>query len=125
MEHHIRVATVLTELLDNKFPFLGLRFGIDPLLDLIPFAGDFVATALSFYLVWIAYRIRVPQDKIHEMVGNIIMDFVIGLIPFLGAVGDVFYKANSKNLKILKQYYKPAVEGEILSSSALAPSIYR
>ena len=125
MEHHIKAATFLTELLDNKFSFLGIRFGLDPVLDLFPIVGDILTTAISLYLVWIGYQIHVPENKIHEMIGNIILDFIIGLIPFLGAVGDVFYKANSKNLKIIKSYYIPSVEGEILKSTSLTPSIYR
>lgn len=124
MELHIKSATFLTELLDNKFNFLGVRFGLDPILDLFPVVGDILAALVSFYLVWIAYQIKVPEYKIHEMIGNVIFDFIIGLIPFIGAVGDVFYKANSKNLKIIKTYYTPSVEGEILTG-ALTPSIYR
>ena len=125
MEHHIRAATFLTELLDNKFSFMGVRFGLDPILDLFPIVGDLLAAGVSFYLVWIGYRIHVPENKIHEMIGNVIFDFIIGLIPFLGTVGDVFYKANSKNLKIIKTYYTPAVEGEIIRSSTLTPAIYK
>ncbi len=125
MEHHLKVATYLTELLDNRFRVLGVRFGIDPVLDLFPVLGGILPTLLSFYLVWIGYRIKVPQDKINEMIGNVILDFVIGLIPFLGAVGDIFYKANSKNLKILKQYYNPTIEGEIIKSSTLTPAVYK
>ena len=125
MEHHIKTATYLTELLDNRFRILGVKFGLDPLLDLFPFLGGILPTLLSLYLVWIAYRIKVPQDKINEMIGNVVLDFVIGLVPFIGAVGDVFFKANSKNLKILKRYYNPTIDGEILASSTLQPQIYR
>lgn len=123
MEYHLRAATYLTDLLDNRFRILGVKFGIDPLLDLFPVLGGIIPTLLSLYLVWIAYRIRVPQKKINEMIGNVVLDFVIGLIPFIGALGDVFYKANSKNLKILKQYYSPTIEGEIIASSSLQPQV--
>ena len=82
-------------------------------------------TILSFYLVWIAYQLKIPQDKINEMIGNVVVDFVIGLIPFLGAVGDVFFKANTKNLKILKKYYVPTIDGEIINATTLTPSVYK
>lgn len=121
----MRMAAFLTELMDNKFSFLGIRFGLDPLLDLFPVAGDIFATALSFYLVWIAYQINIPEARIHEMIGNIIFDFIIGLIPVIGEIGDMFYKSNTKNLKILRAYYKPVSEAEIISGGRLTPAIYR
>ena len=125
MEYHIRFATFLTELLDSKFSILGVRFGLDPLLNLFPIVGDVLTALISFYLVWIAHQIHVPKEKIHEMVGNVIFDFVMGLIPIVGDIGDFFYRANSKNLKIIKQYYSPAIEAEILSSRSLTPAIYK
>lgn len=119
----MKLAGFLADLLDRKFKLFGVRFGLDPIFDLIPFIGGIIPTLLSFYFVYLAFRIHVPENKINQMIGNILFDFILGLIPFIGVVGDVLYKANSKNLAILKAYYVPYTEGEIIMPPTLTPSI--
>jgi hypothetical protein len=115
MEAHMRLAEFIANLLDNQFGVGSVKVGIDPLLDLIPGVGNIIAVSFSFYLVWIGLKLKIPRDKIAEMIGNIFLDFLIGAVPVLGTIGDVFYKSNLKNLKILKQYYKSSPkEGTIL-----------
>lgn len=104
MEHHIKAAETITFLLENRFTFLKYKFGLDPLLGLIPWLGDFVGLLFSLYLIWIAGQMKLPEEKIREMIRNIIADFLIGVVPFVGSVGDFFFKANSRNLKILKEH---------------------
>ncbi len=115
MKGHLRTAEALASLLDTKFNFLGVKFGIDPLLDLIPWLGDVIGLFLSSYLIWIGIKMRLPREELMRMVINVVVDFGIGLVPFLGFVGDIFYKANIRNLKILKSYdAKKIIEGEII-----------
>lgn len=104
MEHHLKVAEAITHLMENRFTFLNFKFGLDPLLNAIPWLGDFIALLISLYLIWIAGQMKLPQEKIREMIRNVLLDFAIGAVPILGTVGDFFFKANSKNLKILKEY---------------------
>jgi hypothetical protein len=104
MDYHLQYAQSLADLLDNKFKILGFRFGLDPLIGLVPGIGDVIGLVLSAYIVWVAVQMKVPQDKIAMMLGNILFDFVIGLIPVLGEIGDFVVKANSKNLEILKRH---------------------
>ncbi len=112
---HVRVANILTKALDEQFNLLGIKVGVDPLLDLVPGIGSLVGALLSFYMVWIAWRVEVPDDKITQMIRNIVIDFLIGAVPVVGAFGDIFYKSNRKNLDILKKYApKNIVEGEIV-----------
>jgi hypothetical protein len=115
MEHHLVLAESLTDLLDNRFTIFGFRFGLDPLLDLIPWAGDLLAAFLSLYLVWIGLQIGLPQERIHQMLRNILIDFLIGAVPFLGVIGDALYRANSRNMKILREYAPRIVEAKIIS----------
>ena len=104
MEHHLKVAEAITFLLENRFTFLKYRFGLDPLLGLIPWVGDFLGLLFSLYLIWIGGQMKLPEEKIREMIRNVIADFFIGVIPFIGSVGDFFFKANSRNLKLLKDH---------------------
>ncbi len=114
MNTHLRLATILTSLLDTQFKIGKVRFGFDPILGLIPGFGDLLSLFLSGYLVWIAARMHIPDEEIGKMLKNIFYDFILGSIPIIGDIGDIFYKANTKNLIILKKYSGRIVEGEIV-----------
>lgn len=118
MTPHLKIAEFLTNLLDRRFSFMGVRFGIDPIIGLIPGVGDIISFLLSLYLIWIAIKIKLPSAKISQMTKNIIIDLVIGFIPIVGDLTDFVYQANWKNLQIL-QSHPPIqiVEGEIISGS--------
>ncbi len=113
MQRYIKIAEIWARLLDSKFRIGPVSFGLDAILDLIPGAGDVVGVLLSLYLIWIAYQLRLPQKKIVQMLVNIGIDFLVGLVPFVGAIADIFYKANLMNLKILKEYAS-IEEGELV-----------
>lgn len=113
---HLKIATSMTHLLEGKFQIGGLKFGLDPILGLIPWFGDLFAFSLSLYLIWIGLVMKLPADKIGEMVKNVVIDLLLGAVPVLGDISDFFYKANSKNLKILQNYQRSDIaEGEILA----------
>jgi hypothetical protein len=102
--NHFKSAQMLTELMDNKFKIGKFKFGLDPLLGLFPYFGDIASLGLSFYIIWIAVNARVPGDKIVTMLGNVLYDFLIGLIPILGDLADFAYKANTRNMRILEEF---------------------
>lgn len=114
MEQHIRTASFLAKLLDNKFQIFGFRFGLNVLLELIPELGDVLAAGLSFYLVWIAIQMKLPKEKIIQMIWNITINFILGIIPVIGELTYLFRKANLKNLKILQDHMinHGVIEGE-------------
>lgn len=114
MDKHIALASFLANILDSKFKILGIKFGANALIDLIPGFGDILAAVLSFYIVWIGIEMGLPGVKIFEMIKNIIIAFIIGIIPVIGDVGYIFYKPNIKNLEILKTSKKNLVEGQIV-----------
>lgn len=114
INNHLALARDLTRLLESQFKIGNFRFGLDPILGLIPGGGDLVALGLSFYIVWIGVQMRVPTDKLAMMMGNIAYDFFLGIIPIIGDIADFTFKANTKNLKILSEFAPEGVyEGEI------------
>ena len=111
MKNNIYLASLLANLLDNKFNLFGFRFGVSAVIDLIPGLGDILDVLLSFYIVWIAIQIRIPKTKIAEMIWNIFFSFLIGLIPLAGDAVYIFYKPNLRNIKILKSFDNTILEG--------------
>lgn len=101
---HYRNAKIFTELLDSKFRIGKHSFGLDPILGLVPWGGDIAGLILSIYIIWIALRLRIPGSKVAMMLGNVLYDFLLGIIPILGDIADFVFKANTRNLKILEEF---------------------
>lgn len=115
MESHLKAASVVAYLLDNQFNLFGKRIGLNIFLDMIPGFGDAAIAILSLYLVWIAIEMDLPRIKILEMIFNILINFLFGLIPVVGELTYLFRKANMKNLRILKEFAKNRYqEGEVI-----------
>ena len=89
----------MSNLLDNKFSIGGFKFGLDPLLNLIPYAGQFVAFGTSLSLVVIMLRNGAGSKVAVKMLLNVMLDAILGAIPLIGYVFDFFNKANKKNVK--------------------------
>ena len=100
----------LSHLLDNAFQIPGTnhRVGIDAILGLIPGIGDLVSTALASYIIWEARQLGLPRWKIARMVGNVALDTTVGAIPFAGDLFDVAFKANRRNMKIVRDHLERA-----------------
>jgi uncharacterized protein DUF4112 len=105
----------LAWLLDNLFriPGTNWRFGLDALIGLVPGAGDVVAAILSLFLLVRAFQFRLPKIVILRMLINSLLDFSIGAIPLLGDAFDMFYKANTRNMKLFREY----AEGPLASTT--------
>lgn len=93
----------LARLMDNAFeiPGLKVRVGLDPLIGLIPAAGDAITAAVSLYIVWEAARLGATRKQLTMMVGNVALDALVGCVPGLGDVFDIAFKANTRNLAIM------------------------
>lgn len=85
-------------------PGTRFRFGLDPLLGLIPGFGDVISALLSAWIVAGALRHRVPMPKIIRMVFNILLDMLVGEIPLIGDLFDFAFEENVINMRILMQY---------------------
>lgn len=98
----------LSYLLDEQFRIPGtrFRFGLDPIMNLIPFLGDMSGFFISAALVFTMAKNGASSKIVALMSINIILDATIGAIPVIGQIFDFFYKANSKNIKLLKEHYQ-------------------
>jgi hypothetical protein len=115
MYKHYKTAEALANFLDNRYNFLGLKFGVAPVIGIIPGIGDLIDVGLSLYIVWIALQLSVPTSKIVQMFWNILINFIIGSIPIIGEATYILRRVNLKNFQILKQYAPPRiVEGQVI-----------
>jgi Domain of unknown function (DUF4112) len=105
-EDSVARLEALAHLLDSAFQIPGTnhRVGIDALLGLIPGIGDLVSTALASYIIWEAKQLGLPRWKIARMIGNVAVDTTVGAIPFAGDLFDVAFRANRRNMKILRDH---------------------
>src|SRR5215208_98475 len=97
-----RLATLLDSVL--VIPGTSIRFGADAIVGLVPGIGDTITTALSAYLVYEAYRLGAPGHLLTRMVANVAFDGVIGAVPVAGDVFDVLFRANRRNVRLLRQW---------------------
>ncbi len=96
----------LAKLMDSVFEIPGtkLKFGLDSLLGLIPGVGDTATSIVSLYILQAASRQGVSRLTMTRMAANVALDYVIGSIPILGDVFDFYWKANQKNVELLKAH---------------------
>jgi len=99
-------ARFVSRLLDEavRVPGTQFRFGLDPILSLLPIAGDFAAAVLSLYTVFEAYRLGAPKRTLATMLTLIAVDAVVGSVPVLGSVFDALWKANEWNVRLLERH---------------------
>lgn len=93
--------------LDNSIPVPGTggrRFGIDAIIGLVPFAGDLVSAAIGLYVVWRGSRLGLPRIVVARMLANSAVDLVIGGIPLIGDAFDLWFKANTRNLALMRRH---------------------
>ncbi len=98
---------MLSRLFDVAFvlPGTGVRFGVEALLRLAPGIGDVAASVLSCYLLYEAYRLEVPRRVFARMAGNVAVEAVAGAVPLLGDIFDIGFRANRRNVGILRQHF--------------------
>lgn len=111
----------MERLLEGLFviPVVNRRIGLDVILDLVPGIGDIAGAALGAYIVWEAKNLGMSRWQIARMAGNVGIDFLLGLIPWLGAIPDFFFRSNTYNLRMIRRHldnHHPA--GAILEATA-------
>lgn len=98
----------LSRLFDTAFilPGTNIRFGIEAVMRLIPGIGDAAASALSCWLLYEAHRLKVPTPVFSRMIINVAIEGVVGAVPLLGDLFDVGFRANRRNVQILREYFE-------------------
>ena len=101
-EAAVRRMRFVANLLDDsiRVPGTEFRIGIDPILGILPGAGDAVAAAMSVYIVLESARLGVPFLTLLRMMANVTLDFAIGSVPVIGTLFDATWKANRKNVEL-------------------------
>ncbi|MEL0647157.1 DUF4112 domain-containing protein [Pseudoalteromonas agarivorans] len=85
-------------------PFTKFNIGLEAVIGLIPVIGDAAGLILSSYVLVEAQRLGVSKRIKSKMIINMLIDFVGGLVPFFGDIFDAFFKANTRNTRLLKKY---------------------
>ncbi len=85
-------------------PGTNRKVGMDVLLDLVPVVGTTIAALIGSWLVWEARNLGMSKLQMARMFGNVGIDWALGLIPFVGAVPDFFFRSNTRNLRIIRKH---------------------
>lgn len=95
----------LASTLDSRFRLPGtpIRFGLDTVIGLIPGIGDTLVAAPSAWIIWRGHRMGIGKRHIARMIANSTADYVIGLVPVIGDLFDIGFKANLRNVAILRE----------------------
>jgi hypothetical protein len=117
----------MARLMDSAFviPGTGIRMGLDGLIGLLPVAGDLIAGLVSSYLIWEARQLGASRWVLGRMMANTALDTLVGAVPVLGDAFDVLFRANLKNMALLRRHLEkrgmsraagPVIEGEVVRS---------
>ncbi|WP_310469120.1 DUF4112 domain-containing protein [Sphingomonas sp.] len=116
-----RRVEALEKVMERMFVIPGINrpVGLDVILDLVPFAGSTAGAVLGAYMAWEARNLGMPKHAMARMAGNVGVDWLLGLIPWVGAIPDLFFRSNSRNLRIIKRHLDKhhagtaTIEGEV------------
>lgn len=105
LRRRLRRLEKLARLLETRWrlPVVRVPVGLDAVIGLVPGAGDFVSALISAGIVIEGARLGVTRGTVLRMVGNIGLDFAIGLVPIIGDYADVLFRANTRNLALIRR----------------------
>lgn len=110
------VAQWMDELI--RIPGTNIRIGLDPIIGLFPGVGDFLASSIGFVTLTEGVRTRVPLTVLMRMGLNVLLNDAIGTIPVVGDMFSVWFKSNSRNLKLINRW-KAGEEAAVRKGSRL------
>jgi len=85
-------------------PGTSLRFGLDSVIGLVPFAGDIITGLMGAYIIWEARNLGMSKWTLWRMAGNVGFDTAIGAIPLVGDLFDFAFRSNSRNLRLVRRH---------------------
>lgn len=99
----VRRIRRVSRLMDDaiRVPLINYRIGLDPIIGLIPGAGDVVSVGVSVYTILAARRLGYGGRVLGRMALNVLLDFVVGTVPVVGDLADFLLKANQRNVRLL------------------------
>jgi hypothetical protein len=105
-EQRLRRLRQVSHLLDSAFQLPGLpyRFGLDPIIGLVPGIGDLVSPLFTIGLLWQAHDLGLPRVVQLRMIGNVAIDAIVGAVPLLGDLFDFAWKSNDMNMALLETH---------------------
>lgn len=106
VEQRVQAIEELAQLMDSQFklPGIPLRMGLDTIIGLIPGIGDTIGLAIAIYIVVQSRRLGIGSGLVIQMLINIFIDWLIGLIPLIGDIFDWGWKGNNKNAALLREF---------------------
>lgn len=101
----------LAHLMDDSIAIPGtdLRVGLEAVVGLIPGLGDLATALVSLHIISEARKLGVPKKTISKMIWNVVVDTVVGAVPGAGDVFDAFWKANRKNIALIKRHFESGI----------------
>ena len=112
-------------LLDSQYQLPGgIKIGWDSILTWVPGVGDLVTNFLSFYIIYQGILMGVPPSVVLRMGLNLLIDNLIDVIPILGNVFDIFWKANNKNVVLLEAYFRNPERTQNISRIVTGVSLF-
>lgn len=105
LQRRLRAVERIARAMDDaiRVPGTNIRIGWDALIGLVPGLGDAITLLPQAYLFWHAYRIGVRKRVHAKMLINATVDLLVGVIPVVGDIADVFWKANRKNADLIRR----------------------
>lgn len=120
----LRRLRTLSWLLDRSIPVGRWRIGLDPIIGLLPGAGDWIGALLSFYVLYEGARLGMPVGVLCRMAGNILAETIVGTVPFLGDLFDFVWQSNTRNLALIEQHYRPDFRARPLRKIGMALMVF-
>lgn len=123
IEASVARIEAIARLMDDMFliPGTNVRVGLDAIIGIVPVVGDLISQAISSYLIWEARQLGVSRFTMGRMIANTAIDTVVGLVPFAGDAFDVAFRANKKNVALLKAHL--AKHGHVRRTEGSGPVI--
>jgi hypothetical protein len=123
-ERRIAALRHVSRLLDSNYqvPGTSYRFGLDPIIGLVPGIGDLISPLFTIALLWQSHDLNLPHVVQLRMLFNVAIDTVIGIVPVAGDLFDFAWKANDMNMALLDRHAaeeRPATAGDWVFVAAL------
>ncbi|HYE88029.1 MAG TPA: DUF4112 domain-containing protein [Vicinamibacterales bacterium] len=99
--HIDRLARIMDSAI--TLPIIG-RVGLDAVLDLIPVFGNFAGAAISLTLIARTLQYGPPPSLVSKMLSNVLVDVILGAIPLVGPLADLWWKANDRNAALMREF---------------------